>query len=74
MEGWPAEKLAGGNAKPGVLPADGGQAGWSVVLPPTPEPITASDILQEPGGRRYLVRSAEQTEMGWRLLIRGTEV
>lgn len=74
LSAWPAQMLTEGSGKPGTLPADGGQTGWSVLLPPTPAPIEASDLLQGPGGRRYVVRSAEQSEFGWRLFLRGTEV
>lgn len=74
LAGWPAQMFAEASGRAGLLPADGGQTGWSVVLPPTPVSIAASDILQDGTGRRYLVRAAEESEMGWRLSVRGTEV
>lgn len=74
LAGWPGQIIAEGSGKQGALPADGGQTGWSVVLPPTPVPIAASDVLQDGTGRRYLVRAVEESEMGWRLSVRGTEV
>lgn len=74
LGGWPAQVFTEGSGKPGVLPADGGQTDWSVVLPPTPVAIAVSDVLQDGGGRRYVVRAAEESEMGWRLAVRGTEV
>jgi hypothetical protein len=74
LAGWPAQIFAEASGRPGVLPADGGQTGWSVVLPPTPVPIATSDVLQDGAGRLYLVRAAEESEMGWRVSVRGTEV
>ena len=74
LGGWPAQMLTEGSGKPGALPVDGGQTGWSVALPPTPAAIMTSDLLQDPSGRRYVVRAAEQSELGWRLSVRGTEV
>lgn len=71
---WPGQMIAGGSGRPGVLPADGGQSEWSVLLPPTPARIERSDLLQDRLGRRFLVRIAEESEMGWRLLVRGTDI
>ena len=67
---WPGQCLADGRGGPGALPAAGGQAGWVVLLPPTPSVILGSDLLQDEAGRRYVVRVAEQSELGWRLLVR----
>ena len=67
---WPAQVLAEAGARPGGLPADGGQPGWAVLLPPTPVAIHGSDILRDGAGRRYLVRTAELSEFGWRLAVR----
>lgn len=74
LAGWPAQFFTEGSGRPGVLPADGGQTRGSVVLPPTPVPIAISDVLQDGNGRRHVVRAAEESEMGWRLVVRGTEV
>ena len=61
-------------AAPGHLPDDAGLGGWSLLLPPTPAPILGSDLVQDGTGRRFLVRSAELTELGWRLQVRQTGV
>ena len=71
---WPVQfASAGGGGRSGALPTDGGQTGWSVVMPKTPVPIRASDLLQDSAGRRYVVKTVEATEMGWWLSVRGTE-
>ncbi len=74
LTGWPGQMLAGGGSRPGVLPAEGGQAGFSVLLPPTPVAIQGSDLLQDEVGQRFLVRSAEASELGWKLLVQQTGV
>ena len=70
LSGWPAQMLDGSAGVRGALPADGGLPGWSVLLPVTPVPIHASDILRDEGGRRFVVRVAERSELGWRLVVR----
>ncbi len=74
LRGWPGSILSGGGDKPGALPEDGGQSGWSLLLPPTPEVILGSDLVQDRTGRRFIVRSAERSELGWRLSVRAAGV
>lgn len=72
---WPVQfTSAGGGGRSGALPTDGGQTNWSVVMPRTPVSIRASDLLQDSVGRRYVVMTVQETEMGWWLSVRGTEV
>ena len=70
LAGWPAQVLDGAAGMRGALPEDGGQSGWSVLLPVTPVPIHGSDLLRDGDGRRFLVRTAERSELGWRLVVR----
>lgn len=70
LRGWPASLLSSGGDKPGTLPDDGGLSGWSVLLPLTPAVILGSDILHDRKGRRFIVRSAERSDLGWRLSVR----
>lgn len=74
LGGWPAQILggvAGGDAAGGArLPDDGGLSGWTVLLPGTPAPILGSDLLRDGEGRRFLVRTAELSDLGWRLIVR----
>lgn len=72
---WPVQFVsAGRGGRSGALPTDGGQTSWSVVMPRTPVPMRASDLLQDSAGRRYVIQAVEETEMGWWLSVRGTEV
>jgi len=70
LVGWPGSLIVDSGSRGGVLPADGGRAGFSVLLPTTPKEILSSDLLQDEEGRRYLVRGTEATELGWRLSVR----
>jgi hypothetical protein len=80
LEGWPGLVLSGGAGAGaaagagGGLPDDGGQGLWSMLLPLTPVPIHGSDLMRDRVGRRFLVRSAELTDLGWRLSVRLTGV
>ena len=76
LEQWPALVLSGGTGggSGGGIPDDGGQGGWTMVLPVTPAPIHGSDLVRDRVGRRFLVRSAELTDAGWRLSVRLTGV
>ena len=67
---WPAEVLGGGEGTDGAVPGDVGHTRWSILLPPTPVVIQGSDIIQDGDGHRYVVRSAERSEYGWRLVVR----
>ena len=70
LTGWPAEVLGGGVGGGGQLPVDGGLPRWSILLPPTPATILGSDLVQDESGRRFVVRTAERSDYGWRLLVR----
>ncbi|MGI4800007.1 MAG: hypothetical protein ACRYF2_05840 [Janthinobacterium lividum] len=71
---WPVQIVSAGSGRSGVLPVDGGQTSWSVVMPATPVPVLPSDLLQDSAGRRYVVKTIEATEMGLWLSVRGSEV
>lgn len=67
---WPASvTLAGRSQSAGGLPMDVKQAGWRILLPPSvPVIFRQADVLTDDLGRRYSVESAEQTDLGWRIL------
>lgn len=67
---WPAEMLASGDGASGAVPDDGGHSRWSVVLPGSAPAVQASDVVQDGDGRRFTVRTAERSELGWRLSVR----
>lgn len=71
MSGWPASIRQGGKAEQnGVrLPTDVKTPGWAILLPAwTGVALRTSDIVTDDLGRKYLVSSAELTEMGWRIV------
>ena len=70
LAGWPAEMTSGGEPGHGRLSDDGGGARWSVLLPLTPTPLMSGDLLRDEDGTRFVVRVAELSEFGWRLIVR----
>lgn len=68
---WPASILFGGKQQAGLgLPAGGKQSGWRILLPvsvPASVILTASDIVSDDLGRRYVIDGAELTDLGWRV-------
>ena len=68
---WPASILFGGKSQSSMgLPAGAKQTGWRVLLPPSVPStvlISASDIITDDLGRRYLIDGAELTDLGWRI-------
>ena len=67
---WPAQALASGPGRSDKVPDNTGGSRWSMLLPLTPVPLMASDILQDAEKRRFVVQVAERTELGWRLDVR----
>lgn len=74
LTGWPASVLAAGGGGPGPLPGDARQAWWTVLLPPLPRAagvvLRASDLLGDDEGRSFVIASAEESELGWRLVAK----
>jgi len=70
MTGWPASILNGtkGEKSPVNLPADA-KTPWYLLLFPSYGDIIlrTSDVITDDIGRRYIVSSAELTDMGWRV-------
>jgi hypothetical protein len=68
--GWPASILIGGGGdRDHDLPSSVKEGGVQILLPVSvPILITESDILQDDLGRDYAIKTAELTDMGWRIL------
>jgi len=68
---WPASILFGGKSQSeSMLPTSAKRTGWRILLPssvPAGVVITASDIITDDLGRRYIVDGAELSDMGWRI-------
>lgn len=69
MQGWPASVLQGtkGEANPTQLPGDVRTPWWLILMPAWPGVVfRTSDLIRDELGRKYVISSAELTDMGWR--------
>jgi hypothetical protein len=66
---WPASLLGNGGGQQGVLPSDATIPSWSMLLPALPVVLRTSDLVSDDLGRSFVVASAEQSSLGWRLVI-----
>lgn len=66
---WPASILLGGRALNALpLPTSVKEGGWRICLPSSvPIIIQSSDTMLDDLGRRFIVESAELTDLGWRI-------
>ena len=67
--GWPASVLALSTRISGNLP-DTRFGNWSVLLPQLPAPPQAADVIVDDSGRNFVVGATEQSDLGWRLIVR----
>ena len=72
LTGWPASCLAGTKGERGPssiqLPGDVKLPWWAILLPAYPGVIlNMGDRASDDLGRHYIISSAEQTSLGWRL-------
>lgn len=70
LQDWPASVLAAGGGGQGYLPTDTKAPYWTVLLPRLPVVLQSSDVVSDDAGRSFTVASAEETELGWRLLVK----
>jgi hypothetical protein len=69
MQGWPASILQGtkGEGNPTQLPGDVRTPWWLILMPAWPGVVfRTSDIIRDELDRKYVISSAELTDMGWR--------
>ncbi|MDE1139969.1 hypothetical protein [Paraburkholderia tropica] len=69
MSGWPASVLQGtkGDKEGAVLPGDVRLPWWAILLPAYPGvTLLTADIITDDINRRYIISSAELTDLGWR--------
>ncbi|MFL9904212.1 hypothetical protein PQR71_39845 [Paraburkholderia fungorum] len=70
MSGWPASILQGTKGEKGDtdLPGDVRNPWWAILFPQWPGiALRTGDIITDDLTRRYVVSSAELTDLGWRL-------
>jgi hypothetical protein len=77
MQGWPASIVQGtkGETNEAKLPGDVKTPWWTILLPAWPGVILrTSDIIRCDLGRKYVISSAELTDMGWRITAMQAQV
>lgn len=77
MQNWPASVLQGtkGEQNEAKLPSDVRSPYWAILMPDYPGIVfRTSDILKDELGRKYIISSAELTDMGWRLTAMQAQV
>lgn len=66
---WPASVLAQAARVSGSLP-EARFGTWTLLLPALPADLLVGDVASDDVGRSFLVASAEQSDLGWRLTMR----
>lgn len=77
MQGWPASVLQGtkGETNDVKLPGDVKTPWWAILMPAYPGVVfRTSDIIRDELGRKYVISSAELTDMGWRITAMQAQV
>jgi hypothetical protein len=70
MAGWPCSILAGtkGDRNEVGLPGDVRTSYWAILLPAWPGLVlNNADAISDDSDRRYIISTAELTDLGWRL-------
>ena len=70
MTAWPASVLQGTKGEKGdaILPGDVRSPWWAILLPAYPGvTLRAADIITDELSRRYVISSAELSDLGWRI-------
>lgn len=77
MQDWPASILQGtkGETNEAKLPQDVKTPWWAILFPAWPGVVLrTSDIIRDELGRKYVISSAELTDMGWRITAMQVQV
>ncbi|VVQ19939.1 hypothetical protein [Pseudomonas fluorescens] len=77
MQGWPASIIQGtkGETNEAKLPGDVKTPWWAILMPAWPGLILrTSDIIRDDLDRKYVISSAELTDMGWRITAMQAQV
>lgn len=77
MQGWPASILQGtkGETNEAKLPQDVKTPWWAILMPAWPGVVfRTSDIIRDDLDRKYMISSAELSDMGWRITAMQAQV
>ena len=64
---WPASLLSNSGGQQGVLPSDVTIPSWAILLPAMPVSLRSADLVVDDLGRTFVIASAEQSTLGWRI-------
>jgi hypothetical protein len=64
---WPASVLSNSAGQQGLLPSDATIPTWVILLPTMPVSLRSADLVMDDLGRNFVVASAEQSALGWRI-------
>jgi hypothetical protein len=70
IDRWPASLLEDGGHAGAVRPNETRFAVWTILLPALPVAPLVADVITDDLGATYVVAAAEQSLLGWRLLVR----
>jgi hypothetical protein len=70
IAGWPASLLETGGHSVGLRPAETRLGSWELLLPILPVDLAVADVVTDDLGANYVVGAAEQSSLGWRVLVR----
>jgi hypothetical protein len=70
ISGWPASLLESGSQSVGLKQAETRLGSWTLLLPLLPLGLQVADVVTDDLGGNYVVGSAEQSSLGWRVLVR----
>jgi hypothetical protein len=68
--GWPASLLESGGVTTALRPGETRLGSWELLLPALPATPQVADVVTDDLGATYVVGAAEQSTLGWRLLVR----
>lgn len=68
--GWPASILESGEHAGSAKPAETRLGTWQILLPVLPTAPHVADVITDDLGATYVVGAAEESSLGWRLLVR----
>ena len=74
IERWPASILMRAGGGSGSLPGEAGAGSWTVLLPRLPVALRSADLLRDETDQGYLVEAAEESDLGWRLIVRSAVI
>lgn len=70
LTAWPGCILAAGAGPTDDLPAAGAPGAWTILLPPGPAAPGIADLVVDAAGQTYVINTAEQTALGFRINAR----